>query len=152
MRSQLESEVLDSEIIKLLEKDVVSKTDIDSKDFFSNLFTKRKKDSSFRMILNLKFLNIECNTNHFKMESIKHAINMISPGDYLASIDIKDAFYTIPIHPDYKHFLKFMWRGIPYQFEAMPNGYLDVMRVFTKILKPPFSALREKRFLLSSLC
>ena len=26
----------------------------------------------------------------------------------------------------------------------MPNGYLDAMRVFTKILKPPLSCLREQ--------
>ena len=25
----------------------------------------------------------------------------------------------------------------------MPNGYCDAMRVFTKLLKPPFAALRE---------
>ena len=28
----------------------------------------------------------------------------------------------------------------------MPNGYLDAMRVFTKILKPIFSKLREQGF------
>ena len=27
----------------------------------------------------------------------------------------------------------------------MPNGYADAMRIFTKILKPPFSLMRKLR-------
>ena len=32
------------------------------------------------------------------------------------------------------------------QFRAMPNGYCDAMRVFTKLLKPVFATLRENGF------
>lgn len=32
----------------------------------------------------------------------------------------------------------------PYKFVVMPNGYVDSMRTFTKILKPPFAKLRQK--------
>ena len=35
-----------------------------------------------------------------------------------------------------------MWDR-PYALAAMPNGYSDAMRIFTKILKPPFAALRQ---------
>ena len=77
------------------------------------------------------------------MESLKQAIHMVRPGAYLASIDIKDAFYSVPIHPSQKKYLKFMWKATPYQFEAMPNGYLDAMRIFAKLLKPVFHTLRK---------
>lgn len=125
---------------------MISITDIKDGDYFSSLFTRPKKDGTHRTILNLKYLNEECDTHHFKMESLKQAIHMIRPNAYLASIDIKDAFYTVPIHPGHKKYLKFMWKGIPYQFEAMPNGYLDAMRIFTKILKPIFASLREHNY------
>ena len=36
-----------------------------------------------------------------------------------------------------------MWAGNPFKFGAMPNGYVDAMRIFTKLLKPVFSTLRE---------
>ena len=68
---------------------------------------------------------------------------MIRPNMFLASLDIKDAFYSIGIHPGDKKFLKFMWNGQIYEFQAMPNGYGEAMRTFTKILKVPFSRLRE---------
>ena len=77
------------------------------------------------------------------MECLNHAINMMRPGCYFASIDIKDAFYSVPIFILHKKYLKFMWRGVAYQFNVMPNGYKDAMRIFTKILKPLFSCLRE---------
>ena len=146
-RSQNETRVIDEEVFKLLSKEVISASCVNNGDYFSNLFTRLKKDGSYRTILNLKFLNEECETHHFKMESLKHAIHMIRPGAYLASIDIKDAFYSVPIHPSHKKYLKFMWKGQPYQFEAMPNGYLDAMRVFAKLLKPVFSTLRQQGYI-----
>ena len=103
-----------------------------------------KKDGSFQTILNLKYLNEEYFTYHFKMERIKQVIHMTTPNCYLASLDIKDAFYTVPIYEQHKKYLKFLNTGIAYQFEVMPNRYLDAVRVFTKILKPPFSCLGEQ--------
>ena len=63
---------------------------------------------------------------------------MIKPNVYLASLDIKDAFYTVPIYEPHRTYLKFMLLNKPYQFIVMPNGYLDAMRVLNKILNPPF--------------
>ena len=77
------------------------------------------------------------------MESLKNALHMVRRNAFLASIDIKDAFYSVPVQESHKKYLKFLWAGVPYQFEAMPNGYKDAMRVFTKLLKPVFSHLRE---------
>ena len=71
---------------------------------------------------------------------------MIKPGCYLASIDIKDAFYSVPIHVAHKKYLKFMWVCTAYAYNAMPNGYVDSMRIFTKIMKPVFAWLRGQGF------
>ena len=45
-----------------------------------------------------------------------------------------------------KKYLKFMWLNKAYQFTVMPNGYVDAMGVFNKILKPLFCWLREQGF------
>ena len=87
---------------------------------------------------------MECETYHFKMESLKQAIHMVKPNSFLASIDIKDAFYSVPIHDSHKRYLKFMWESRPYQYNVMPNGYVDAMRAFTKL--PAFSYLREQGY------
>ena len=140
--SNLERENISIEIEKLLKKRVIVPTTVESSDFFSNIFTRPKKDGSFRMILNLKKLNSAVNSPHFKMESIKNVINMVHQDAWMASVDLKDAFSSVPIHPNDQKFLKFFWET-PYKFVAMPNGYSDAMRIFTKILKPPFAQLRK---------
>ena len=76
-------------------------------DFFSNHFIRSKKDGSYGTILNLKKLNQECETTQFKMESIQQVIHMIKPNNmYLASLDITNAFYTVPIYEPHIHVVK----------------------------------------------
>ena len=104
-RSAKETELIDSEVKKLLDKGVISLTTEEDGDYFSNLFTTPKKDGTYRTILNLKKLNKECDTKHFKMESLKQAIHMVRPNAFLASIDIKDAFYSVPINDSHKNTL-----------------------------------------------
>jgi len=97
------------------------------------------------MILNLKGLNSYIEYNHFKMESIQNVIDSIEEGSFMASVDLKDAFFSIPINIEHQKYLKFRHRGILYKFISMPNGYGPAMRVFTKVLKVPFSFLRKNK-------
>ena len=65
----------------------------------------------------------------------------------MASVDLKDAFYTMPIHTDHQKFLKFKRQEHCYAFRGMLNGYSEAMRVFVKRLKPPISILRSHCYL-----
>ena len=145
-RQAKERDIIDKEVMKLLHKQVIEPclSNSDSGEYFSNLFIAPKKDGTYRTILNLKPLNVECDSPHFKMESLKQALHLVRRGSYMASIDIKDAFYSVPIQKDHKKYLRFMWKGQQFQFRVMPNGYCDAMRVFTKLLKPAFAKLREE--------
>ena len=82
-RSAVEIETINEEIEKLINKCVVSPSITDEEgEYFSNLFIRPKKDGTYRTILNLKFLNKECDTKHFKMESLKQALHMVQPFSY----------------------------------------------------------------------
>ena len=61
----------------------------------------------------------------------------------MASVDLKDAYYSIPVHPEHRKYLMFEWEGQYYQFTCLPNGLSSAPRVFTKILKPVYSHLRS---------
>ena len=98
------------------------------------------------MILNLKRLNDNILSKHFKMESIRNVKHMIRPDCWMASADLKDAYYSVPIHPQHQKYLKFLWNQVAYQYTCLPNGYSDAMRIFTKILKPIFGRLRMMGF------
>ena len=109
----------------------------------SGIFTGDKKEGNKRIILNLKKFNKFVNYKHFKMESINNVINLIKPNVYMASIDLKDAFFSVPIHYDHQKYLKFIFGNL-FQFTSMPNGYGPAMRIFTKISKVPFGHLRSQ--------
>ena len=68
-------------------------------------------------------------------------LSMVYRNVLMASVDLKDAFFTIPICEDDIKYLKFLWEGRTLAFLAILNGYSDAMLMFTKILKPPFKVL-----------
>ena len=76
------------------------------------------------------------------MESIDFIRHLLSPGDYMASVDLKDAYFSVPIDVRDRHFLRFTWKGTLYEFTCLPFGYSLAPRTFTKILKPVYASLR----------
>ena len=58
-RTKADTDVLETDVKKILKKRVISQTKIQSDDCFSNLFTSKKKDGSYRTILNLKQVTTE---------------------------------------------------------------------------------------------
>ena len=61
----------------------------------------------------------------------------------MASVDLKDTYYSIPIAEDDRTLLVFLWKGKYYQFTCLPNGLSSAPRTFTKILKPVYARLRS---------
>ena len=142
--SKIETESVDLEITQLLKRGVIQPCQNEAGEFISPVFTRPKKDGSFRMILNLKLFNANVTHHHFKMDNIWSAIRLMKPGCYMASIDLKDAHYSVPICKDYQKFLKFEWKGVLHQFLCFPNGLALCPRKFTKLQKPVFSSLSQQ--------
>ena len=131
----LETEIITQEVKKLLNKGVIGdasgKQMILDPQYFGST---KKKDGSFRTILNLKYRNELVQYRHFKMELL-YVFKIIKPNAWMASVALKDVFFTIAIHESHQKYFKFEWINKVYRFAEMPNGYLDAMQIFTKILK-----------------
>ena len=80
------------------------------------------------------------------MESLQNVLELIRPGVYMASIDLKDAFYSVLVRKSHQAYLTFFVEEY-LKSVCMPNRYGPAMRIFTKISKIPFSIFREKGFL-----
>ena len=78
------------------------------------------------------------------MESLLNVLKSFKRNAWMASVDLKDAFFTVPIHESYQKYFKFEWIDKVYKFLGMPNGYSDAMRIFTKILQLVYANLRQK--------
>jgi len=139
-----EQQAIDDEIVRLLGKKVLVESKHEEGEFISTIFTRPKRTGGFRMILNLSKLNDYVEYHHFKMDTLESVMKLVDPDCYMASIDLKDAYYSVPIHRDDQKYLKFKWKGVLYQFTALPNGLSSGPRIFTKLLKVPFSHLRKQ--------
>ena len=127
-----ESAIIDSEIVKLLNKGVIVESTHSQGEFVSSIFLRLKKNGvDYRMILNLKELNKFIVYRHFKMDSLKTVTDLMTQGCYMASVDIKDAYYTVAIATEHQKFLKFRWRDKLYQYTCLPNGLASAPRMFT---------------------
>ena len=93
------------------------------------------------MILNLKNFNKFTCYRHFKMKSIQNVLKMIKKDAFIASIDLKDVFYSVPVAAHHQKYLH-SFANEYHKFTCMPNGYGPAMKIFTKITKVPFSVLR----------
>ena len=102
------------------------------------------------MILNLKDLNEDVEFCHFKMQTFADVLKLFKSSCYMTSLDVKDAYYTIPVVEEYQKYLKFMWKGKLYKFCVLPNGLSLCPRWFTKLLKYPMGNLKELMHILSS--
>ena len=134
---------IDTEIARLYAKRVVVESLHTSGEYISPIFVRGKKDGSHRLILNLKSLNQSITYRHFKMDTLQSAINLMTPNCFMASLDWKDAYYSVPVSPEFQKYLKFRWRGTLYQFTCLAQGLSPAPRVFTKLTKPLYSHLRK---------
>ncbi|XP_066439008.1 uncharacterized protein [Eleutherodactylus coqui] len=119
---------------------------------YSRLFLVSKPCGKHRMIVNLKPLNTCVKYRKFKMESISSTIKLITKGAYMASIDLKDAYFHVPIHEGSQRYLRLavdMGKGIEHhQFRCLPFGISSAPRIFTKIMAEVAAYLRKKSILI----
>lgn len=139
-----ESALIDAEVQKLLAKGVLEEAEHCEGEWLSTVFLRPKKNGEFRMILNLKGLNSWVTYKHFKMDTLQTILQLMKPGCYMASVDIKDAYYSVPTAVEHRKFLRFVWRDKVLQYTCFPNGLACAPRKFTKLLKPVFSMMRQE--------
>lgn len=143
-RPASEEAVIDLEVKKLLSKSVIEPTGHSHGEIISDVFVRVKKDGGHRMIFNLKNLNQYANKLHFKMDTLNTIIKLVEKDCFMASIDLKDAYYSVPIAKSHRKYLRFFWREQLYQFTCLPNGLSCGPRKFTKLLKPALTELHLK--------
>ena len=118
--------------------------------FFSRMFYVSKKNGKFRPIIDLSVLNRYIVTPSFKMETLQKILPLIFQVLWATSLDVTDAFLSVPIHPDLQIYFVFVLDGIVYMFQKMPFGLTTAPWLFTRVMKPVKKFLRGKGVSLSS--
>ena len=123
-------------LYQLLNKNAVEPVDNpNSLGFYNRLFLVPKPNNRWRPILDLSTLNTFLNTGSFKMETPETIRTSLQVGEWVTSIDFKDAYFHIPIHSQSRKYMRFHLQGRSYQFKALPFGLSTAPMEFTVVAK-----------------
>ena len=79
----------------------------------------------------------------FQMETIQSVLLSVRQGDWMASINLKEAYLQVPVHPASRLFLRFVFRDQVYQFKALCFGLSTAPQVFTRVMAPVSAILHS---------
>ena len=85
-----EAKIIDNEIKTLLNKGVIEEAQPSQHQVISSIFLRKKKNGSYRMILNRKRLNESIEYKYFKMERLSSAVQLMRKNCCKASVDLTD--------------------------------------------------------------
>ena len=103
--------------------------------FFNRLFLVPKPNNKWRPILDLSKLNPFLKVEKFKMETPETIRTSLQQGEWVTSVDFKDAYFHIPIQEQSRKYLRFHVQGRTYQFKALPFGLSTAPMEFTVLAK-----------------
>ena len=111
---------------------------------YHRYFAVPKKGGSMRPILDLRRLNLCLAKIPFVMLSARRLFTAIRPGDFFTSVDLKDAFFHVPVVPRHRKYLRFNFRGKVYQYCVLPFGMALSPRTFTVLVETALAPIRQK--------
>ena len=109
--SREEKDLVQKEVEAMLAKGAIQRTQSQKGQFLSNIFLVAKKQGGNRPVINLKHLNAYIPYQHFKMEGLGLLKDMLKEKDYMVKIDLRDAYFCVPLHPSQRKFIRFRWEG-----------------------------------------
>ena len=134
---------LEKEIDKLQEVEAVERVPAPEPGFYSRLFVVLKASGSWRPVIDLKKLNKHIKKTRFRMETVQLVLSAVRRNDWMISIDLKDAYLQVPIHPESRKFLRFSTTTGTFQFKTLCFGLSTAPQVFTRVMAPVSTILHS---------
>ena len=132
-RTKEEEEALDREIAELITKEAVEEVYFCQARFVSPMFIVPKKGGKFNQYVSKA---------HFKLEDIRSLKDILHQGNFMAKLDLKEAYFSVPMAYQSRRFLQFRWKDKLLQFTCLSFGLSSAPFVFTKLLCPVLASVR----------
>ena len=121
--------------LSLVEKGVVELAPLPSPGFYSRMFVVWKTSGLWTPVIDLSVFNRFIFKTP-KMETIQSVLLSVRQGDWMVSIDLREAYLQVPVHLDSRKYLRFVAFGKPYQFWALCFGLSTAPQVFPRVMAP----------------
>ena len=139
----LRRESLEAELSELVTKEAVEPAPR-GPGFYSRIFVVPKSSGGWRPVIDLSALNRYLVIPSFSMETAESIRSALPVASWVASLDLKDAYFHIPIHPAHRKYLRYSYQGRVWQFRALPFGLSPAPWIFTMVVKE-LQVLAHKR-------
>ena len=101
-----------------------------SPGYYSYMFVVMKASGGRRPIIDLSTLNLFVVVS----KTAQSVLLSVWRNDWMVSIDLKDAYLQIPIHPQSRRFLRFTAGGRAWQFKVLCFSLSTAPQVFTQVM------------------
>ena len=78
------------------------------------------------------------------METSRSILQAVRRDDFMITLDLKDAYFQVPVHPHSSRYLRFVWEGKTFQFKALCFGLSTAPQIFTRICAVVSSWLHQQ--------
>ena len=95
--------------------------------------------------MDLRTLNENLAKWPFRMLTTKRLLECIHNRDFCVSIDLKDEYFHMLVHPRHRKFLHFAFQGVAYEYARMPFGYALEPHTFSKCVEAALVPLRRHK-------
>ena len=89
-----------------------------------------------RLILDCREINAYFRTTPFKLDHIQSIMPYLQKGQWAVKIDLKDAYFHLPVHPLLRPYLRFQVEKDIWEFQASCFGLSVLPQLFMSIMKP----------------
>ena len=103
------------------------------------LSKQEETSTKHRLISDCRELNQFVETKKFRLQNLHNIFPFLKKGDWSAKIDLKDAYFHLPLHQSLKPYLRMEVGGEYWEFQAgcfglnvMPHLFMQVMKVLEK--------------------
>ena len=140
--TSIKGKALESELLALVEKGAVELAP-PTPGYYSRMFVVSKASGGWRPIIDLSALNHHVQKTKFRMETVQSVLSSVRRNDWMVSLDLKDAYLQVPIHPDSRKYLRFSTNRGTFQFRVPCFGLTTAPQVFTRVMAPVSAILHR---------
>jgi transposase InsO family protein len=135
--SPSELEELKRHVDGLLEKGFITPS---SSSYAAPILFVRKKDGTWRMVIDYRALNSITVPNKYPLPNIDQLFEQLSGAKYFSKIDLTSGYHQIGVSPDDRHKTAFITRYGLYEFTVLPFGLTAAPSTFQRAMN---TLLRE---------
>ena len=110
-----------------------------------------KKDGSIRITQDYRFLNQKVYADTYPLPSIPELFNSIGKAKLFSSLDLRNGYFQIPLHPDSTPCTAFSADNQKYEYCVTPQGIRDAPAGFQRIINHVLSGLTDVRAFLDDI-